>query len=237
MHFKNNDAIDVSRLRDYYENQGRTVQTNGGIHSCSEKPITEIVIRMATDYASKYQTVVDVGCGANLIYDQALRDLGKQVVGVDFSLSFLNLAPAGVSTLIQGDALKLPFCNDAFDAVICSETVEHIPDDVAVIYELARVLRRGGWLFFTVPNLWNASRIIEMIKHSTFRLQLMPGHLREYSLKKVTKLLEQKFEIQKVYPVGFGWSGSPIGGRIERLVEYGILSRFSKSIAVAARKL
>lgn len=233
-----NTQLNISRLRDYYEEQGLAIHNAGGAISCSEKPNVDVVVRMATAHASEFQTVVDVGCGANLIYDEALVSLGKQVVGVDFTFSFLKLAPPDAPVaLIQGDAMNLPFCDDAFDAVICSETVEHIPDDAAVINELARVLRPRGWLFFTVPNLWNAARLIDMVKHPTLRVHLMEGHLREYSLKQVSCLLKGTFEVQKVYPVGFGWSGSRFGGRIERLVEMGFLSRFSRSIAVAARKV
>lgn len=230
--------LDITRLRDFYEERGLAVHNAGGTINCSEKPDNEIVVRMAMEHASDFQTVLDVGCGANLIYDQVLANLGKRVVGIDFCFSFLKLVPPDVPvTLLQGEATNLPFGDETFDAVICSETVEHIPDDVAVIEELARILRPHGWLFFTVPNLWNASRIIEMVKHLNFRVELMQGHLREYSLKEVSRLLKGKFNIQRVYSVGFGWSGSPFGGRIEWLVERGVLSRFTKSIAVAARKV
>lgn len=232
------NSLDISRLRDYYEEQGRAVRESGDGINCSERPNIEVVIHMAMEHASDFQSVADVGCGANLIYDRVIADLGKQVVAIDFTWNFLKLAlPDSRITLFQADALHLPFCDDAFDAVICSETVEHISNDAVVIQELARVLRPRGWLFFTVPNLWNAARIIQMIKHLELRVRLMPGHLREYSLTKVRRLLAGSFEIQKVYPVGFGWSGSPIGGRIERLVLQGTLSRLSKSIAVAAYKL
>ncbi len=238
MHSLKDSHLDPSRLRDYYEEQGRAIHSSGGAINCSEKANIDVVIRMAREYATEFQTILDVGCGANLIYDRALAILGKKVVGVDFTFSFLKLAPPdSLTTLIQGDATSLPFCAEAFDAVICSETVEHIPDELAVINELARILRPGGWLFFTVPNLWNAARIIHMVKNLTPRVELMEGHLREYSFRKVSRLLHGKFEIRKAYPVGFGWSGSTFGGRIESLVEQGFLSRFSRSIAVAARKV
>jgi hypothetical protein len=67
-----------------------------------------------------------------------------------------------------------------------------------------------------------------MFKHQTLRVHLMEGHLREYSLKQAFCLLKGNFEIQKVYPVGFGWSGSRFGGRIERLAQHGFLSGFSR---------
>jgi 2-polyprenyl-3-methyl-5-hydroxy-6-metoxy-1,4-benzoquinol methylase len=232
------NSLELSRLREYYEEQGNAVRNAGGEINCSEPPVVEVVMRMALEHADEFQNVLDVGCGANLIYDQALASLGKRVVGVDFTGSFLKLAPQDSRvSLVQGDAVRLPFQSEQFDAVICSETVEHIPDDGAVVRELARVLRPRGWLFFTAPNLWNAARMLEMVKKLNPRVHLMPGHLREYSLKKVARLLARHFEIQKVYTVGFGWTGNAVGGRLERLIRRGVLSRASKSIAVAARKL
>ena len=229
---------EVSRLREYYEEQGRAIRDAGGVINCSEQPNIDVVERMATDYASEYKILVDIGCGANLIYDRAIVRLGKQVIGVDFTFNFLKLAPPdSLEALIQGDATNLPFHDASFDAVICSETLEHIPDEVAVINEIARILRPRGLLFFTVPNLWNAARIIEMFKHFSFRIQLMEGHLREYSFRQVSNLLRSRFEVEKTYPVGFGWKGSRFGGRLERLIELGLLSRLSRSVAVAARKL
>lgn len=232
------NSVDLSRLRDLYEEEGIAARESGNEINCSEQSIRDVVLRMATEYLTDYETIVDVGCGANLLYDCAIADLGKQIVGVDFTKSFLDLAPPDPRIrLVQGDATLLPFPDATFDAVICSETLEHIPDDDRAAQELARVIRPGGWLFLTVPNLWNASRIIEMIRRFDYRVRLMPSHLREYSPGEVRLLLAGQFEIKKFYPVGFGWAGSPIGGRIERLIEGGLLSRFSKSIAVAARKL
>jgi SAM-dependent methyltransferase len=225
-------------LRDYYEEHGAAVIGAGGEINCSEPEITDIVMQMAIAHAGDFQNVLDVGCGANLIYDRALVDLGKQVVGVDFTMNFLKLAPRNSRVaLVQGDATDLPFAGGAFDAVICSETVEHIPNDLPVVKELARILRPRGWLFFTAPNLWNAARISEMVRHLDPRVRFMPGHLREYSLREVSRLFAGVFEIDQVYPVGFGWNGSRFGGRIERLIARGVLTRFSKSVAVAARKL
>jgi SAM-dependent methyltransferase len=57
------------------------------------------------------------------------------------------------ASVVQGDALALPFAEGSFDRVIASEVLEHIPDDRSAMAELARVLRPGGTMAVTVPRL------------------------------------------------------------------------------------
>lgn len=49
------------------------------------------------------------------------------------------------------DASAIPVPDASFDAVLCTEMLEHVPDPVAVIQEFARVLRPGGQLLLTAP--------------------------------------------------------------------------------------
>ena len=62
------------------------------------------------------------------------------------------------------DAAHLPFVDAAFHAVICTETLEHLPDDVGAIREIARVMDPGGVLLGAVPShftellFWRLSR-------------------------------------------------------------------------------
>ena len=53
---------------------------------------------------------------------------------------------------MAGDALSLPFPDATFDRVICSEVLEHIPDDRGAMREILRVLRPGGTAAVTVPR-------------------------------------------------------------------------------------
>jgi len=49
------------------------------------------------------------------------------------------------------DATDIPVDNGAFDAVMCTEVLEHVPEPIPVVRELARVLRPGGRLIITAP--------------------------------------------------------------------------------------
>jgi SAM-dependent methyltransferase len=87
----------------------------------------------------------------------ALDAGSDEVLGV--AATFAAMVEAGElhadslhATVVQGDALKLPFPEGTFDRVICSEVLEHIPEDEAAMRELARVLRPGGTMAITVPR-------------------------------------------------------------------------------------
>ncbi len=112
------------------------------------------------------ERVLDLGCGFGRHAYQAAR-LGAEVVAFDAGAdevrnvqdTFGAMAVAGELDpatarvgAVQGDALALPFPDGAFDRVIASEVLEHIPDDRAAMAELCRVLRPGGTMAVTVPR-------------------------------------------------------------------------------------
>jgi SAM-dependent methyltransferase len=55
---------------------------------------------------------------------------------------------------VYADIARLPFANDQFDQVVCTQVLEHVPDPHAVIREIQRVLKPGGQVFLTVPQGW-----------------------------------------------------------------------------------
>lgn len=52
------------------------------------------------------------------------------------------------------DGKIMPFCNDFFDSAIATEILEHCPDPNKTLSEIFRVLKPGGFFFFTVPYIW-----------------------------------------------------------------------------------
>ena len=224
--------------REDYERQGAQVLSSGADFRCSSDNIIQAVITMARDNRHRFKSILDVGCGADPTYAREIAAMGKQVYGLDYTFNFLRLAQprSGDMRLAQADATQMPYRDCAFDAAICSETAEHVPDDRKVVQEIARVLKPGSLLFFTVPNLWNADRIVSMIKARDLAVRLAEHHIREYSPRQVGRLLGPWFMIERRYTVGFGWKG-PLGGSIERMVNLGLLRRFSSSIAVVAKKV
>lgn len=55
---------------------------------------------------------------------------------------------------IIGDLANMPLADEAFDAVICTQVLEHVPEPWLVVKEINRVLRVGGHLFVSAPQWW-----------------------------------------------------------------------------------
>ena len=95
---------------------------------------------------------LDVCCGTGDLALELKRTVGEQgrVVGLDFSEPMLELARSKSSRLgldvefVQGNALELPFADDAFDAATVGFGVRNLVDLRSGIAELARVVRPGG---------------------------------------------------------------------------------------------
>lgn len=100
--------------------------------------------------------IVDVGCGDGTATGLAARlNPGHQVIGMDWSADVLRRAGAHGLVLVQAglDPPGLPVAADSVDVVIMSELIEHLVDTDAALDEVRRVLRPGGALLLSTPNL------------------------------------------------------------------------------------
>jgi SAM-dependent methyltransferase len=163
--------------------------------------------------------VLDLGCGEgrHVIATHALD--GADSVGVDLSLAdlgtarsrhaeFLEAFAAGHDTpqngeaplmaLLAADALVLPFRDGAFDVVICSEVLEHLPDYRGALREIERVLRPGGRLCISVPRPW-CERICWRLSRDYH--QVPGGHLRIFRIARLRGDIEA-LGLQRYYEHG-----------------------------------
>lgn len=107
--------------------------------------------------------VLDFGCGTGE-FARLLVGMGYHVVGSDISHLFLRDAlerHGGTPYLafVQSDpGPHLPFRDGAFDAVVAINVVEHVAEPEKMLRQLARVLRPGGVLVLTFPNLLSPFR-------------------------------------------------------------------------------
>ena len=113
----------------------------------------------ADDFDRRYgplrgQHIVDLGCGPGF-YTRALRERGAEVVPVDNDAEELALAGDPPEGAVIADATKLPFEDGSVQGVLCSNMLEHTADAEAVVAEIARVLRPGGWAYVSWTNWYS----------------------------------------------------------------------------------
>lgn len=86
---------------------------------------------------------------------QALQEQGKTAVGVDIRVEGLDeRARAGGAAFAGMDAARLGFPDESFDFVFSFNSFEHFPDPEAVLREVIRVLRPGGYLYLDFGPVW-----------------------------------------------------------------------------------
>lgn len=87
--------------------------------------------------------MLDAGAG-NRAWNCVLRRRAERVVAVDLH---------GPSAGVAADLRQLPFADETFDAALCTQVVEHIPDPEKALTEIRRVIKTGGAAVVTAPHL------------------------------------------------------------------------------------
>jgi len=137
--------------------------------------------------------LLDLGCGFGRHAFEALRR-GARVVACDMAYAELHqviatqfamkeageIGPGLSCTSVQGDGTRLPFTDGSFDRVIASEVMEHVPDDLAALDELTRVLRPGGTIAVTVPA-WLPEKVCWALSDEYHAPFVTGGHVRIYT--------------------------------------------------------
>jgi SAM-dependent methyltransferase len=99
--------------------------------------------------------VIDCGCGAGS-YVAALAARGAEVMGVEYDeikvARFRRAHPELAPRVRRGDLTALEEADGCFDVALLNEVLEHVPDQVAVLREIRRVLAVGGRLIVFSPN-------------------------------------------------------------------------------------
>jgi ubiquinone/menaquinone biosynthesis C-methylase UbiE len=88
--------------------------------------------------------------------DSVYSDFFAQAVGVDIDERAVEYARKNFNRpnlrFEVGDGLNLPFVDNSFDVVVCSQVYEHVPDQQRLMGEIWRVLSEGGVCYFSATN-------------------------------------------------------------------------------------
>lgn len=147
-------------------------------------------------------SILDVGCGEGVLIHKWARRLGdRRVVGIDLEDPAIQAEWAKrTAPNLEYKVMKaenLPFADGEFDLASAIEVLEHVPDPVHTVAEMARVAR-GGHLLVSVPRepLW---RTLNMARGAYVKeLGNTPGHVNHWSRKSFVALLSQYGQVVAV---------------------------------------
>ncbi len=140
-------------------------------------------------FTPPFVSTCDVGCGSSHI----LADLPHSI-GVDMRHDKLAFMRRTNKKLLQANGMVLPFRTGEFDCVICSEVIEHIPDeDGKLIDELTRILKPGGTLILGTPDYggWQWP-LIEWVYGKVAPGAYADEHCTFYSFNSLKEALESR---------------------------------------------
>ena len=145
-------------------------------HKNRERATRKLVER----YAPQGAPILDAGCGTGL----NLRNMPAGSVGMDINPRNLELVASRLPghRVVLGDVEAMPFEDDSFGAVVCTEVLEHVPDPSTALREIARVLRSGGVLIGSVPArsmIWRLRFLSSTCPHTEpFHHEYLPTEVR-----------------------------------------------------------
>ncbi|MGA9100365.1 MAG: class I SAM-dependent methyltransferase [Methanotrichaceae archaeon] len=161
----------------------------------------------AADFLKKYQPeiVADVSCGMGYGIVE-LKRAAKTIIGIDSRLEALEIASKRIEDPnirflqkdLDNDDLVPDVVEGSVDAVVSFETIEHLIDPSRTISQFSRILKPGGFLICSVPNVLSEPRTSACLPRNKCHKQLFSfGSLRR---------MIQSHGMQVAYRLGQSWS-------------------------------
>ena len=152
-------------------------------------------------------TVLDAGCGEGYVTEWLAGALDTSVITAvdgrgEALLALRDRNPT--IRVLKSDLRALPFADDSFELVVCTEVLEHVPEPSAVLRELSRV--SAAYLFITVPHepFFRIGNLAAGRYAS--RLGSTPGHAWTWSARDFRRLIGAEAEPVRWVSL-FPWQG------------------------------
>lgn len=190
--------MDEQKIKEYYE------ENPEGIPSLPEIPEVYETHNLFLERVKKISPVrlLDAGCGKGYL-GETVRPYTQEYIGFDISSSAIEISRKRIphSMFKTGSLLHLPFEDESFDCIICSEVLEHIPEHNKAIKELHRVIKKGGTVLISTPNRINPDMIWRILVYGKYTLQVFDKPILHTLLKKSFK--QEGFVIEEFFSFFF----------------------------------
>ena len=126
----------------------------------------------------QFRELLDVGCGTGPMIELLLKEFPDgQYTGIDLTPRMIEVARAKNlphAEFLVGDSENLPFAENTFDVVVCTNSFHHYPDPQAFLNGAARVLKKGGRLI--LRDYTSNDFAVWLMNHLELPLARLVGH-------------------------------------------------------------
>jgi SAM-dependent methyltransferase len=141
---------------------------------------------------SKDSRIVDLGCGEGVLVE-SLRQRGYDIRGIDlcYQSDFVE----------RGDITQTGLAANSVDLVLCLDVIEHLSfaDQEQAVREIRRILKPGGMLVATIPNLAHfSSRLAFLFTGNLLRTSTIERHPGDRPVNEYKRLFRRYFQLRRV---------------------------------------
>ena len=131
------------------------------------------------------QRIVDVGCGGGIL-TEGLAKKGADMLGIDLSEELIDIADLhGLESGVKASYKKISAEalvdaeSASFDHLVCMEMLEHVPEPGSVIAACAKMVKPGGYVFFSTLNRKPKAYLLAIVAAEHI-LKMLPAGTHDY---------------------------------------------------------
>lgn len=150
------------------------------------------------------KTLLDVGCGNGVLGEYLKKNGVEKICGIEIVEKAARNAISVLDEVLIGniETMDLPFEHGSFDCIVCADVLEHLIDPWGALKKLKNLLKPGGCLVASVPNV-GFHRVVRNLLKGRWRYEnagvLDRTHLRFFTLEGIEELFKvNSMKIEKI---------------------------------------
>ncbi|HHT18062.1 MAG: methyltransferase domain-containing protein [Euryarchaeota archaeon] len=184
--------MDKDYYNQYWEERINEMEMNNNLNKSSLKRIVPIKSLLPSN--KSLGKVLDVGCGDGTILYMLQKDYEIEPYGIDISINAMNKAKErGIKTKISNLNQEIPFPENYFNTILCTDVLEHLFSPENALQEIYRVSKEDALIIFSIPNFGHLKNRIQFLlgKNITEPPFQVKSHIRFWNQKSFVKLLKK----------------------------------------------